>query len=79
MQAADDIPAQVQAILDAAASRNGGVRRLRVSPAVYARLAAHFAGFHSESPTGPLRQLSTRYGLLEVVVDEHVWIAADSG
>lgn len=47
---------------------------LCISSSVHARLLKEYPGEHPELPVDPIRQLSTDFGIVDVVVDDRVWV-----
>ena len=73
--------ASIQATLQEAARQRQPFHMLRISSSVHARLLEEYPGDHPELPVEPIRQLSTDFGIVDVVVDDRVWIdvVADDG
>jgi hypothetical protein len=65
--------------LAAAAAEGKTPRRVHVSPRVYQQLLAEYPGGHPELPVEPIRQLSTDYGVVEIVVDDRADIQVAVG
>jgi hypothetical protein len=64
----------------ATAAANGQMpRRVRVNPKLYRQLLAEYPGGHPELPVEPIRQLSTDFGLVDVIVEDRAEIQVESG
>jgi hypothetical protein len=66
--------AEIQNTLARAARSGRPLHQLRVNSLVYARLLQEYPGGHPELPVPPIHQLSTDFGLIDVVVDDRSWV-----
>lgn len=66
--------AEIQNTLAKAARSGRPLHQLRIHSRLYAQLLQEYPGGHPELPAPPIGQLSTDFGLIDVVVDDRSWV-----